>query len=358
MSGMILMILCRFACIRLQFSEMLDYVERTAESLERQPYFQFSWGSSLFTKEYSLAENGDLPLYSTLESLYSKNLMRNTILFVVSDHGYRFSPLIELQQGRFESKLPAFFAVFPAHFKKHYASAVENFERNAFRLSTPFDFHSTLLDLSDPAATLGDTVIQKRSSKMNSTFTKGASLFLPLPLNRTCRSAGIDDQFCTCRDTRPLKFFEASDIIHSFAEKTIKEINYIVSNETKCSMLTRNEGFRLRAQVIIPEGDMRSLDSSLKYFILKEHVPGHGNKGDPNWRNEQLQTNGGSFNEILITLQTSPGLGIFESRLKFEGNKWKVVDVTRLNPYKKQSHCVYLYKLKSFCYCKVQIYLD
>ncbi|VDK48667.1 unnamed protein product, partial [Gongylonema pulchrum] len=58
-------------------------------------------------------------------------------------------------------------------------------------LTTPFDIHSTLMDILHwPSVEEQKTVgqLSKRS----------LSLFRPIPSNRTCRHAGIEPHWCTC----------------------------------------------------------------------------------------------------------------------------------------------------------------
>ncbi|CAG7726920.1 unnamed protein product [Allacma fusca] len=343
-------------CIRdrLEFQNMLDYVKSTAKVLKSSPYFQFAWASSLFTKSYNYAKNGDQPLYTTLKYLYGKKLMDNTILILLSDHGYRFSPLVELRQGRFESKMPLFLTIFPESFSSKYPTAISNFEENSYRLTTPFDVFETLKDLVNPDENLGEESMLSREVPLG---VRGTSLFLPVPLNRTCEGAGIDPNHCICRETRPLKFFEESEIVAKFTKKVITEINGYLSNYyNSCAQLELNDGFRSSVSVVIPEDRVGTvgLIGKKEYLLLKENIPGHfPNAVRP--RLLEILTNGGNFSEVLVTVQTVPGLGIFEGRLKLQRRTWVVQDVLRLNEYNLQSHCVPLYKLKSFCYCKKQI---
>lgn len=93
---------------------------------------------------------------------------------------------------------PAFlFAIFPKSFKTKYRVAVRNFKRNSRRLTTHYDIYETLKDLTRlDEDSLANEKIRKRTEELaergGTTLPRGMSLFLDIPEQRTCDSAGIE----------------------------------------------------------------------------------------------------------------------------------------------------------------------
>lgn len=78
-----------------------------------------------------------------------------------------------------------------------YRLAVRNFKRNSRRLTTHYDVYETLKDLIHlDEDSLANEKIRKRSEELMErggiTLPRGISLFLEVPEQRTCDSAGIE----------------------------------------------------------------------------------------------------------------------------------------------------------------------
>lgn len=95
------------------------------------------------------------------------------------------------------SPISAFlFAVLPKSFKQKYPLAVRNLKRNSRRLTTHFDVFETLKDLSNlDANVLSNDKIRKRTTDLKereASMPRGISLFVEIPGERSCDSAGIE----------------------------------------------------------------------------------------------------------------------------------------------------------------------
>ena len=66
-------------------------------------------------------------------------------------------------QGKTEFKLPMAYWSLPRWFRGRFPAAARNLRRNARRLTTPFDLHATLRDLTDPAAHLEPHTLRMRT---------------------------------------------------------------------------------------------------------------------------------------------------------------------------------------------------
>ncbi|KAK9884736.1 hypothetical protein WA026_007581 [Henosepilachna vigintioctopunctata] len=115
------------------------------------PYFAFFWGSSLSHDEVNNPRIGDVVYLQSLESMSNRGYFDNTIVVLMSDHGIRFGPFRQTYQGGIEDRLPFLFIKVPKQFEKTYPLATANLKWNAEVLTTHFDLHETLLDISSPS---------------------------------------------------------------------------------------------------------------------------------------------------------------------------------------------------------------
>lgn len=79
------------------------------------------------------------------------------------------------------------------NFRKQYPSLIETFEQNTNRLTTPYDFHATLLHIL--------ALADEKADSLNFTATGcpgSSSLLRPISESRTCTEACLDDKWCTC----------------------------------------------------------------------------------------------------------------------------------------------------------------
>jgi hypothetical protein len=64
-----------------------------------------------------------------------------------------------------------------------------------------------------------------------------------------------------------------------------------------------------------------------------------------------------TYVDYQLTIQTRPGGALFEGTLRFdeETNHVQMMgDISRINRYGTQSHCIDTTNVKKFCYCKKQ----
>lgn len=85
------------------------------------------------------------------------------------------------------------YAILPKSFQEKFPLATKNLKINSKRLTTHFDVFETLKDLSNlKKNVLSDEKVKQRVDDLKEKLPRGISLFLEIPGERTCESAGID----------------------------------------------------------------------------------------------------------------------------------------------------------------------
>lgn len=84
------------------------------------PFFVFSFLWKLSHDLTYQIERLDGILYKWLEKIHKKNLLRNTLLFITSDHGNRFDDIRSTLIGRYEERMPFLFIRPPEEMLRKY----------------------------------------------------------------------------------------------------------------------------------------------------------------------------------------------------------------------------------------------
>ncbi|KAJ0182009.1 hypothetical protein K1T71_002731 [Dendrolimus kikuchii] len=303
-----------FLCMnnRYFYEILLNYIQDLTTTLIDKKMFGFFWEVTMTHDYLNYPMVIDDNYRSFFNELDQKGYLNDAIIFLVSDHGMRWGHFRLTKQGRIEERLPILMLLTPPSFRNKYTAAYNNLKLNSNRLSTPFDLYETLSDLLNMNNLKDDAILSR--SKKNSKG-RGTSLFLPIPSNRTCKTANIDDHWCTCQQGKslPVDGVEAIDT----AVNLVREINFITKEHQECARLI--------------------LD---KILDLKEMHMGIPDKNENDWR------------EFMITVRTMPGGGVFEATLRNNSQHWALSGtISRLNLYGDQSYCVQNYILKLYCYC-------
>jgi hypothetical protein len=263
----------------------------------------------------------DEPYYELMRGLKSGHLLNNTLLILNSDHGTISSDYSRTAEGLIEARVPLLYFVFPEWFKDKYGSAFRNLLRNARGLSTHYDIYETLNDLLD-LETVSNTALESRRIEPGSRADgKGLSLFLPIPLDRTCESAFVPDEYCICWSWTQMDNPHKDINVIRAVSFTLDLMNKEIDKSPRCS--------RLDLEKVI-DGKMTE------------------------------DSRGAQLYEVIF--QTIPSHGIFGAVLKVEevtdtGLKFSVVgEVERQNTYGNQSRCLSNEKqdvgwIRSACFC-------
>lgn len=301
---------------RLSMEVLLDYIQKFAYSMGKDKrYFQFIWSTSLTHDELNHGRMGDKHLRSTLEWFHTGGYLNQTVLILMSDHGLRWGDIVEYPQGQLEERMPFLFFVVPPWFKEKYARAYENLQGNQDRLTTPYDLYETLQDFITLEHITAEEIEYRETdldiAEEQSSLSRGISQFLPIPLSRTCKMAGIEDHYCVCHNHKVIS--SRSPIVEQAANYVVYFINSVVSIYPQCAFLSLST--------------VKSAQAVDKSFLGEE--------------------------EYQIIFQTSPGNASFEaSVVRHKSGHWKISGtVGRTNLYGNQSHCVDNKDIKLYCYC-------
>ncbi|KAB7501896.1 hypothetical protein Anas_00019, partial [Armadillidium nasatum] len=304
----------------------LKYITDFFNVYNDKPKFGFAMHAELSHSDNNLIGIADRDIKASLEELRKKGHLNETILIVFSDHGNRFSAMRSTQEGKQEERLPFFSIYLPQKFKTRYPSAADNVRVNAERLTSPFDIHETLKDLT-----------QFQGAKLGS-----------IPPSRTCKDAFIEPHWCACLTWDPLpttddKVLEAANaLVHYINSYTAPQRGFCheikVLSISSAALLLPNEG----------------LMSFRKTFDYDGFLPDFG---------DQMSI---SEEVYQITIQTVPtkeyfytsnDLPIFEASLTYNTKQdsfsVKIDDISRINMYGDQPHCIMKHHphLRKFCYC-------
>ncbi|XP_034828024.1 uncharacterized protein [Maniola hyperantus] len=295
------------------YAVLLDYIENLTLTLKTNKLFGFFWEVTMSHDylNYPMIMDNDYSIF--FKRLHDSGYLNDTIVFLVSDHGIRWGEIRSTNQGRLEERLPFVYILTPPTFRKKYQQAYKNLRLNRLRLTTPYDVHATLFDLIN-LEQIENQMIEIRSNQSYVTRNKGVSLFLPVPFNRTCAMANIDDHWCSCHKGKKLsaKSIKALEI----AGRLVQELNLMLRDYSQCARLKLTEVEEVtEMEVSSPENDLE-------------------------------------FMEYMVVIRTEPGNARFEGTLRNNSETWSLSGtVSRLNLYGSQSHCIHNYLLKLYCYC-------
>jgi hypothetical protein len=232
-------------------------------------------------------------------------------MLFLSDHGSRFAIERQTPQGDLEEKSPFFSIYLPESYRKAFPEKYANLERNSQQLSTCFDIHSTIREL-----TCSQNVVIKSKEK------RALSLLSNIPVNRSCDEIGIAMQYCTCE-----------------IEWTRLDSN---------SQITR-----LAVDFLMNHINKNLLGNALAYcYPLK--------------LTQLLDARIGTVKNdkyVKIKFQTGPNQALYDVILKFFEEKFYLTSensISRINPYGNQPKCLEFvppsknltHDLRKFCLCK------
>ncbi len=112
---------------------ILDYIVDLANLSESEgiPYFITTWLTDLTHGGINNLQHLDLTLSDILLKLHRGGLLDNTLLLIMSDHGYRFDDVRVTTPGWYEDKLPAMFIKLPKSVTNHFPQSVEALNFNS-----------------------------------------------------------------------------------------------------------------------------------------------------------------------------------------------------------------------------------
>lgn len=294
---------------------VLNIAKDFASTFRRQPSFGLFWMNSFSHDHFNAPMAVDGKIRKFLEDLERKGIMKNTIIFFLSDHGIRVGDVRVTWTGWVEERLPFLYVWLPTSFKEAYGIQYTNVLENSLRLTTPFDLYMTLQEI----LTLSELNYDVEPSV---SCPECKSLFDKIPEVRSCEEAGIQAAWCMCIPYR--QFNPESSLAIAGANFVINETGKIISqsgvDRLKCDRLQLNRVIRSHMSV-----------ASDEWYTNKSYM--------------------------TVLFETSSKM-LLEATIQVnDGNpKFYVTGkISRLDQYRYTSQCVHTELLKTYCHCKQDV---
>lgn len=295
--------------------------------------FGFTVISDIAHEEPTLFSSVDNDLSQFLRNFKAKGALENTLLIVMSDHGSRFTALRRTYQGKIEERLPLMAIVLPDKLKKARPDVETFLWNNADVLTTPFDIHTTILDV------VGLSHLSSTYIVPGSDLPRGMSLLKPIPQSRSCSEADVLTHWCVCLNWTDVA---QGDKIYGKAPIALANfINKLTADHDKCAIrnLTSIEWVKrenVNDQVI------KFLDVNTENYV-------------PLF--DEFATSSIEFYQVKIVM--SPNSAAFESTITYLRNLDEFLlseqHISRVNAYDQEPKCVMETHphLNKYCYCKI-----
>ncbi|XP_033126973.1 uncharacterized protein LOC117124760 [Anneissia japonica] len=317
---------------------MLDYMQDFMFDYKSIHHFGFMLYTGLTHADINQLSLLDEHLYSFLKKTNKDGLLNNTVLFVYSDHGARYTKIRATLQGKLEERLPFMSIFLPDWIRKMHPTIYKNLELNSNRLTTPFDIHATLRSILDYSSDVRDEV------------RRGMSLFHEVPLKRSCSMAGVAPHWCACLKWEMVP--PGNDLeINTIAEVIVDELNHLVApfSDHCAHIVLKKVKF---AQRMIPNSEILTFDKTVD---ADQREPGFLKEANVDVHEMALL--------YQVTVETAPGPGLFEATLEMSHDKMNITryrvteEISRINLYGDQPKCIVdkYPKVAKFCFCKNQL---
>ncbi|KAL3191689.1 hypothetical protein MRX96_059579, partial [Rhipicephalus microplus] len=313
---------------------VLNYTRDFAITFRNEPYFAFTWINALTHDYASTHWGGDEIFLKFFESLYEGDHLRDTIVVFLSDHGMRWGSIRRTFAGLLEGRLPGYLWYLPRSLTLRHPDLLRGLQENAHRLTTPLDVHATLRGVLEDFKLLDAPSTQPflRETRRKYDGVRMASLFTPVPLNRTCDDTGMEKQWCSCLSRTAIS--TSMRPVPQVAEAVVRYINLILKPYAPLCA-------RLR---------LKRVDSAYAHTI---EDPRDSVSYKPLWFEQLFPfSRRRDVREYTVSLVTTPGEAVFEATARVFGNAVTVMgDVLRISLYGNTSHCVPTMPFRKFCYC-------
>uniref|UniRef100_A0A183A823 Guanylate cyclase domain-containing protein n=1 Tax=Echinostoma caproni TaxID=27848 RepID=A0A183A823_9TREM len=302
----------------------------------------------------------------------AEHVFANTLVILFADHGPRMGSARLSAQGKMNERLPLLSFILPQRLIRAWPKAREALHRNRERLTTLFDVHMTLRHLLHWQTHKSDTRV---SSVPKPAVSRGSSLFVELPVHRSCAEAHILPQWCTCLNWYPIRarsswsthifcslwpswIEEAARTVVSSINAQLDAVRRLDPGELRCSRLYFRE--LVSAEQALPSRELmrfvRSLDvdGRIPQYMREDDQAAIGE----GWTADSRE----SVAPLLrLVIRTGPGPGsqhfeaIVQIRLNSKRQREFVLStVNRLDQYEPRAGCLPSAKwpeIRPFCVC-------
>ena len=310
---------------RSQPNLLLDYLVSFTKQFRDEPHFSLTFQVGQSHGDVNGPTWLDKVNLEAIQKMEREGSLNNTILIMFSDHGLRFGYSRITTGATVQERLPFLVIVTPKWFRERHADLQHTLEENAYRLSTPFDIHATMVD-----------ILGMLKGKRSIYTDRGQSLFTPIPLDRTCSDASIGLHWCGCHDWTELP--NDSPVGRVAALAAVDDLNNImkVSNYSPpCLQLSL--GKLLSAVAWKEKGPV------LFHKDILSSLP----------RSEDISRRQYCSLSVMVTLQLTPGNDIFQVTMckTVEGIFKNYGFVSRLTKVRRLPKCISEDASIMFCQC-------
>ena len=200
---------------------LLDYAVSFTKTFLDKPTFSWTFQSAQTHGDVNAPTWLDEINLKALQQMEKQGTFNNSILIMLSDHGFRFGYSRVTIGATIQERLPFNVIVTPKWFRSKFPHLQRSLEDNSHRLTTHFDVHATMMDV----------VSMVKGGERQTHTDRGQSLFTPISMDRTCLDASIGIHWCTCHDwteiptDSPLRITAAQAAVDHMNNK-LKAANY------------------------------------------------------------------------------------------------------------------------------------
>lgn len=291
---------------------IFNVIKDFASTFKNYSNFGVFWMSTFSHNDINTVSGMDQKLVELFQNLTADNILDNTIIVFLSDHGTRFGNVRHTSTGWYEERLPFIFFSIPKWFQLKYPKEYENLKMNVNRLTSPHDLYMTLQDVLVRSGA-DYTMVQSEGCP------KCRSLFSEIPEERSCEDAAIGLHYCTCTSFTSIDV--TNDLVTEAAIFILKELEKIL---VKQKAFTK-QCAKYKLDKIMSSSVSKDVNRYKKEFVIV-----------------MLKTKP----EAVFEATVSKTNGLFSNKFVLEG------DISRLDFYSSHSKCVQDAYLKKYCFCE------
>ncbi|CAJ0584613.1 unnamed protein product, partial [Mesorhabditis spiculigera] len=281
---------------------LLDYLSNFLKAYPEDPKLGFLWPSHLAHDDPNELLHADVDFKRWFQD--NRELLSQSFIFFMGDHGPRFGPLTQTKIGHYEVNNPLLVTVVPERLRGH-EQLIKNLQENAKHLVTQYDVHATLMDILETSFDEAHLRFDfKEILKPNP--NNGTSLLRPLgPFShRTCRNVPTSTEHCLCQYDKIPKIPNDVPDLDRMAQITMEALNQKVRDNNitdicvewtldKVPVVTAMAPENVMQIYIISvivnpgqhrfEGTLRrdpNADGGLRLLALSERLTAYGNTAD------------------------------------------------------------------------------
>ncbi|KYB25404.1 uncharacterized protein LOC659038 [Tribolium castaneum] len=169
---------------------ILNLAKDFAITFKHNPSFGIFWMNTFSHDDVNDPFAMDVKVRDFFRDLDEAGILKESFVFLLSDHGIRYGSILETNSGWLEERTPLDMISVPAKFKREFGREYENLKQNSGKFTNPYDMFMTLQHI----LALGGVWHKVKPSQG---CPNCVSLFDPIP-DRSCQEAAIPFEWCPC----------------------------------------------------------------------------------------------------------------------------------------------------------------